>query len=333
MTKLNRLVLISVRVSNELGATHPKSATFSVFVVTSISFVIAVVEAIIVLCLHNVISYALTKCEIVANAVSDLCPFLAFTLILNGIQPVLSGKTLLTDYTTLVRTVEVMVVKVIREDNKMLVDSLQELSNGVVRHWYRLLSDKMKPGETVQDAIFRAVKEENILFITRNLLIVLTFAQEMNLYDQVITSTILEGRLDHLFSRRTNNCWVLTASKNKISALKGFPYLPSLRSRRYEYGEKECCKRDDPNANNPSTEEVVKTFSIDPYPMRMQCDDATDLTDDFVVNLSGDGAVGGGSGAAVGATDAALTICKTNYYECDHNYYTDFASPHKFSAL
>ncbi|PHT24866.1 hypothetical protein CQW23_35471 [Capsicum baccatum] len=86
-----------------------------------------------------------------------------------------------------------MVVKVIREDNKMLVDSLQELSNGVVQHWYRLLSDKMKLGETVEDAIFRAMKEENILFITKNLLTVLTFAQEMNLYDQVVTSTILEG--------------------------------------------------------------------------------------------------------------------------------------------
>ncbi|XP_060192565.1 protein DETOXIFICATION 40-like [Lycium barbarum] len=81
----------SVRVSNELGAAHPKSAAFSVFVVTFISFLIAVVEAIIVLCLRNVISYAFTKGDIVANAVSDLCPFLAVTLILNGVQPVLSG--------------------------------------------------------------------------------------------------------------------------------------------------------------------------------------------------------------------------------------------------
>lgn len=84
--------LISVRVSNELGAAHPKSAAFSVFVVTLISFLIAVVEAIVVLCLRNVISYAFTEGEIVANAVSDLCPFLAVTLILNGVQPVLSGK-------------------------------------------------------------------------------------------------------------------------------------------------------------------------------------------------------------------------------------------------
>ncbi|XVF27862.1 hypothetical protein REPUB_Repub14bG0145700 [Reevesia pubescens] len=81
----------SVRVSNELGAGHPKSAAFTVAVVTLVSFVIAVIEAIVVLSLRDVISYAFTEGETVANAVSDLCPFLAVTLILNGIQPVLSG--------------------------------------------------------------------------------------------------------------------------------------------------------------------------------------------------------------------------------------------------
>ncbi|KAF3620066.1 hypothetical protein FXO37_33424 [Capsicum annuum] len=33
-----------------------------------------------------------------------------------------------------------------------------------------------------------------------------------------------------------------------------------------EHGEEECFKRDDPNANSRSTEELVKTFSIDRYP-------------------------------------------------------------------
>ncbi|PHT34109.1 hypothetical protein CQW23_25909 [Capsicum baccatum] len=45
-----------------------------------------------------------------------------------------------------------------------------------------------------------------------------------------------------------------------------------------EHGEEEYFNRDDPNANNPSTKELVKTFSIDSYPLRMQCDGATDLT-------------------------------------------------------
>ncbi|PHU25720.1 hypothetical protein BC332_04052 [Capsicum chinense] len=50
-----------------------------------------------------------------------------------------------------------------------------------------------------------------------------------------------------------------------------------------KHGEKESFKRDDSNANSPSVEEFVKIFSIDRYPVRMQCDGATNLTDDLVV--------------------------------------------------
>ncbi|PHU00257.1 hypothetical protein BC332_30044 [Capsicum chinense] len=50
-----------------------------------------------------------------------------------------------------------------------------------------------------------------------------------------------------------------------------------------EHKEKESFKRDDPNTNSPSTEELVKTCSIDQYPMGMQCDGATDLTGDLMV--------------------------------------------------
>ncbi|KAL6197940.1 hypothetical protein ACLB2K_027732 [Fragaria x ananassa] len=82
---------ISVRVSNELGAGNPKSAAFSVVIVTLVSLAIAIVEAAIVLSLRDVISYAFTSGETVAKAVSKLTPYLAVSLILNGIQPVLSG--------------------------------------------------------------------------------------------------------------------------------------------------------------------------------------------------------------------------------------------------
>ncbi|PNY00652.1 protein TRANPARENT TESTA 12-like [Trifolium pratense] len=81
----------SVRVSNELGAKNPKSASFSVVVVTLISFVISVILAVVVFALRDVISYVFTEGEVVAAAVSDLCPLLSLSLVLNGIQPVLSG--------------------------------------------------------------------------------------------------------------------------------------------------------------------------------------------------------------------------------------------------
>ncbi|PHT48104.1 Peroxidase 7 [Capsicum baccatum] len=50
-----------------------------------------------------------------------------------------------------------------------------------------------------------------------------------------------------------------------------------------EHGEEEYFKRDDPNANSPSTEYLVKTITIDSYLMRMQCDGAINLMGDFVV--------------------------------------------------
>ncbi|PHT74856.1 hypothetical protein T459_22133 [Capsicum annuum] len=53
-----------------------------------------------------------------------------------------------------------------------------------------------------------------------------------------------------------------------------------------EHGEEESFKRDDPNANSPSIKELVKTFSIDHYPVRMQCDGATNLTGDLMVKES-----------------------------------------------
>ncbi|PHU29982.1 hypothetical protein BC332_02075 [Capsicum chinense] len=57
-----------------------------------------------------------------------------------------------------------------------------------------------------------------------------------------------------------------------------------------EHEEEKSFKRDDPNANSPSAEELVKTFSIDHYPMKMQYDSATVLTDckakhDRVINV------------------------------------------------
>ncbi|PHU30665.1 hypothetical protein BC332_02758 [Capsicum chinense] len=50
-----------------------------------------------------------------------------------------------------------------------------------------------------------------------------------------------------------------------------------------EHGKDEYFKRDDVGANSPSTKELVKAFSIDRYPVRLQCDGAADLTGDFVV--------------------------------------------------
>ncbi|XP_020573874.1 protein DETOXIFICATION 39-like [Phalaenopsis equestris] len=55
------------------------------------SFIISLIIVVIILCSRDYISYIFTEGETVAKAVSDLCPLLAITIVLNGIQPVLSG--------------------------------------------------------------------------------------------------------------------------------------------------------------------------------------------------------------------------------------------------
>ncbi|KAI4333546.1 hypothetical protein L6164_018336 [Bauhinia variegata] len=81
----------SVRVSNELGAGHPKSSAFSVVVVTLSSLLISIIFAILVLVFRHDLSYAFTSGTAVADAVAELAPYLATAIILNGVQPVLSG--------------------------------------------------------------------------------------------------------------------------------------------------------------------------------------------------------------------------------------------------
>ncbi|XP_043690811.1 protein DETOXIFICATION 40-like [Telopea speciosissima] len=97
----------SVRVSNELGAGNPRSAAFSVVMVNLLSFIIAVIAAGVVLALRHVISYAFTDGKTVADAVSDLSPLLCITLILNGVQPVLSGVAVGCGWQTFVAYVNV----------------------------------------------------------------------------------------------------------------------------------------------------------------------------------------------------------------------------------
>ncbi|KAJ9563114.1 hypothetical protein OSB04_008274 [Centaurea solstitialis] len=97
----------SVRVSNELGAGHPKSAAFAVVMVTLSSFLTSLICAIVILALRHVISYAFTDGQTVAHAVSELTPFLAVSILLNGIQPVLSGVAIGCGWQTFVAYVNI----------------------------------------------------------------------------------------------------------------------------------------------------------------------------------------------------------------------------------
>ncbi|PSS32948.1 Poly(U)-specific endoribonuclease [Actinidia chinensis var. chinensis] len=70
------------------------------------------------------------------------------------------GETSLADSTPPVRTLDVVIVRIIGQDGRILIESHQELSDGTVRKRCRPLSEKMKPRESVEDAVARAVREE-----------------------------------------------------------------------------------------------------------------------------------------------------------------------------
>ncbi|XP_057815922.1 protein DETOXIFICATION 41 [Cryptomeria japonica] len=81
----------SIRVGNELGAGRPKTARFSVMVVVSTSLLISLILAGGVLALKNELSKAFTSTTAVIEAVSSMTPLLALSVLLNGVQPILSG--------------------------------------------------------------------------------------------------------------------------------------------------------------------------------------------------------------------------------------------------
>ncbi|GMJ10917.1 hypothetical protein like AT5G24460 [Hibiscus trionum] len=71
------------------------------------------------------------------------------------------GETSLLDSSPPLRTVNVVSVRVLGENNNLLlVEAGQELSDGSFRDRFRPLSEKMKPNESVEEAVARAVREE-----------------------------------------------------------------------------------------------------------------------------------------------------------------------------
>ncbi|KAF3327032.1 protein TRANSPARENT TESTA 12-like protein [Carex littledalei] len=88
---LGLLAAAGVRVSNELGAGNAKATKFAIVNVVTTSSIIGVVLFILFLVFQRNIAYAFTDSEPVVEAVVDLSPLLALMILLQSIQPVLSG--------------------------------------------------------------------------------------------------------------------------------------------------------------------------------------------------------------------------------------------------
>ncbi|KAI3747511.1 hypothetical protein L6452_09970 [Arctium lappa] len=80
-----------VRVANELGAGNGKGARFATIVSVTTSAVIGLFFWLLIMLFHNELALIFTNSEPVLDAVSRLALLLAFTILLNSVQPVLSG--------------------------------------------------------------------------------------------------------------------------------------------------------------------------------------------------------------------------------------------------
>ncbi|XP_059637029.1 protein DETOXIFICATION 27-like [Cornus florida] len=80
-----------VRVANELGAGNGKGANFATKVSVVNSTVIGIFFCALIMILHDKIGYIFTSSTVVLEAVDELSYLLAFTILLNSVQPVLSG--------------------------------------------------------------------------------------------------------------------------------------------------------------------------------------------------------------------------------------------------
>ncbi|KAF2909291.1 hypothetical protein DAI22_11g015800 [Oryza sativa Japonica Group] len=91
MISIGFLSAKGVRVANELGAGSARRAKFAIFNVVTTSFSIGFMLFVLFLIFRGRLVYIFTESTVVADAVAELSPLLAFSNLLNSIQPVLSG--------------------------------------------------------------------------------------------------------------------------------------------------------------------------------------------------------------------------------------------------
>ncbi|KNA22198.1 hypothetical protein SOVF_035990 [Spinacia oleracea] len=82
---------VSIRVSNELGSKHPRAAKYSVYVAVFQSFVLGILCMVLILFARDHFAVIYTDSKVLQQAVSKLAWLLGITMVLNSVQPVVSG--------------------------------------------------------------------------------------------------------------------------------------------------------------------------------------------------------------------------------------------------
>ncbi|XP_061358530.1 protein DETOXIFICATION 29-like [Gastrolobium bilobum] len=98
---------VSVRVSNELGASHPRTAKFSLVVAVITSFVLGLLMSLVLIIFRKQYPSLFSNDSEVKELVVELTPMLAFCIVINNVQPVLSGVAIGAGWQTVVAYVNV----------------------------------------------------------------------------------------------------------------------------------------------------------------------------------------------------------------------------------
>ncbi|KAL3514228.1 hypothetical protein ACH5RR_026945 [Cinchona calisaya] len=85
------LAATGVRVANELGAGNGKAAKFAANVSLAQSSILGIIFCVIIIIYHHQLALIFSSSPDVTSAVDKLSYLLAFTILLNSVQPVLSG--------------------------------------------------------------------------------------------------------------------------------------------------------------------------------------------------------------------------------------------------
>lgn len=77
--------------ANELGSGHPRAAKYSVIVMVTQSLMMGILFTCLLLTTRNQFAVIFTDSKELQKAVAKLAYLLAITMVLNSVQPVISG--------------------------------------------------------------------------------------------------------------------------------------------------------------------------------------------------------------------------------------------------
>uniref|UniRef100_A0A6N2MPH6 Protein DETOXIFICATION n=1 Tax=Salix viminalis TaxID=40686 RepID=A0A6N2MPH6_SALVM len=138
MVALGMNAAISVRISNELGAAHPRTAKFALVVAVSSSFVIGLILAAILLIFRKSYPTLFSSDVKVQKLVEELTPLLALCIVIDNVQPVLSGVAIGAGWQAVVAYVNIACYYVFGIPLGLILG--YKVGLGVKGIWYGMLS-------------------------------------------------------------------------------------------------------------------------------------------------------------------------------------------------